>query len=265
MDSTLAYNAVACLVENRLRPGPFPGLPEAFRPQDLVQAYDLQDALCTALTEAGLGRKVGHKIGCTSRIMQEYMDIPHPCSGNIFQNNVFQISMDKPAASYHHIGVECEIAVKILEDIPDRKASYTATSVSRHIKSCMAAIEIVDDRYDNFRELDIETIVADDFFQAACVLGQEIFEWEKLDFSQICGRMMINDEKTGQGRGTDILGHPFEALAWLANHKLARNQMLLKDEIVLLGSVVKTQWLAAGDRVSIEFDDLGTVSAQFSS
>ena len=74
---------------------------------------------------------------------------------------------------------------------------------------------------------------------------------------------MVNGIEVGSGKGADILGHPFEALAWLANHKAARNQLLFSGEVVLLGSVVKTQWLSPGDNALIEVDSLGTVSAQF--
>ena len=51
--------------------------------------------------------------------------------------------------------------------------------------------------------------------------------------------------------------------SWLANHKAARNQLLYSGEVVLLGSVVKTQWLSPGDNALIEVDGLGTVSARF--
>ena len=127
----------------------------------------------------------------------------------------------------------------------------------------MSAIEIVDNRYQDFRSLDLETMVADDFFQAACVLGEEIEEWQHLDLAEIAGRMMVNKIEVGNGKGADILSHPFEALAWLANHKVARGTFLCAGEIVLLGSLVKTQWLSPGDKAVIELDHLGTVSAEF--
>jgi len=255
--------AVAALLGNRLNPGPFPGLPEANRPQSLDEAYDLQDALNIALTEAGFGPRVGHKVGCTSKVMQEYMNITHPCSGGVFQTTIYHGSIKQPAARYHSVGVECEIAVRLSGDMPPAGAPYTREAVKGHIKSCMPAIEIVDDRYEDFRSLDLEILVADDFCQAACILGPENVDWHNLDLTKIIGRALVNDIEVGRGMGADILGHPFEALVWLANHKAARNQGLQAGELVFLGSMIQTQWLSPGDKAVIEVDGLGSVSAEF--
>jgi len=257
-------DAVSALLHNRLNPRPFPGLPRACRPSNLTEAYDLQEALNVALTDAGFGNLVGHKVGCTSKVMQEYMNIPHPCSGSIFEASVYKSPASVPSTIFNNVGIECEVAVRLSDDCPASAGPYTKKSVYNHIKSCMSAIEIVDNRYENFRSLDLETMVADDFFQAACVLGEEITDWRDIDLAGLTGRAIVNEVEVGAGQGADILGHPFEALAWLANHKIARNRILRAGEIVLLGSVVKTQWLSPGDKVVIEVNDLGTISAEFS-
>ena len=54
-----------------------------------------------------------------------------------------------------------------------------------------------------------------------------------------------------------VLGHPLEALAWLANARAARGLGLKRGEFVFLGSLVETKWLSAGDQVRIEIDELG--------
>jgi 2-keto-4-pentenoate hydratase len=77
------------------------------------------------------------------------------------------------------------------------------------------------------------------------------------------GRMRINSAEVGSGRGADILGHPLDALAWLANALLARGRRLEAGEIVLLGSVVQTVWVEPGNRVEIEIEGLGGASARF--
>ena len=263
MDTPAIEDAVFALMQNRLKPGPFKSLPAQCKPSGLNQAYDLQEALNKALTKAGLGPQVGHKVGCTSKVMQDYMKIPHPCSGSIFQSTVHSLGVSQPSNLYHQVGVECEIAVRLAKDLPPSREPYTQSSVFDCVESCMSAIEIVDNRYQDFRSLDLETMVADDFFQAACVLGEELKEWQHLDLAEITGRMMVNKIEVGNGKGADILGHPFEALAWLANHKAARETFLCAGEIVLLGSLVKTQWLSPGDKAVIELDHLGTVSAEF--
>ena len=68
------------------------------------------------------------------------------------------------------------------------------------------------------------------------------------------GRALINGVEVGQGTGADVLGHPHNALAWLANHLAADGNSLRAGEIVLTGSLVKTAWLKAGDAVRMELE-----------
>jgi 2-keto-4-pentenoate hydratase len=75
--------------------------------------------------------------------------------------------------------------------------------------------------------------------------------------------MSVNGAAAGQGQGRDILGHPLEALAWLANLKAREGAGLAAGEIVMLGSVVETKWLARGDAVEVEIEGLGTARAVF--
>jgi 2-oxo-3-hexenedioate decarboxylase/2-keto-4-pentenoate hydratase len=127
----------------------------------------------------------------------------------------------------------------------------------------MAAIEVVDDRYADYRALDTPTLVADDFFNAACVLGTPVENWRALDLAALRGRLAINGAEVGTGRGGDILGHPLEALAWLANALASRGQYLKAGEFVLLGSVVETRWVEQGDLVEASIEGLGPAIAQF--
>jgi 2-keto-4-pentenoate hydratase len=64
-------------------------------------------------------------------------------------------------------------------------------------------------------------------------------------------------------RGEDVLGHPFEALAWLANQVAMQGGGLKRGNVVLTGSVVQTNWVAAGDRVRMDLGALGTVEFSF--
>jgi 2-keto-4-pentenoate hydratase len=75
--------------------------------------------------------------------------------------------------------------------------------------------------------------------------------------------MTINGAEVGAGRGGDVLGHPLEALAWLANARAARDRDLEAGTFVLLGSVVETRWVAAGDLVEVALDGLAGASARF--
>ena len=79
----------------------------------------------------------------------------------------------------------------------------------------------------------------------------------------VTGRALVNGKEEGRGTGADVLDHPHNALAWLANHLAAEGRGLHAGQIVLTGSLVKTIWLKAGDTVVMELDGLGKVEATF--
>jgi 2-oxo-3-hexenedioate decarboxylase/2-keto-4-pentenoate hydratase len=166
-------------------------------------------------------------------------------------------------SDYRRPGIECEIAVRLALPLGPAAAPYTAETVGAAVATCMAAIELVDDRYTDFHAVGVATLIADDFFHAGCILGPEIADWRSHDLPGLQGRTMINGAERGRGRGRDVMGHPFSAVAWLANALIGRGQSLRAGDIVLSGSVVETQWVAPGDDCVVEIDALGTVSARF--
>ncbi len=258
-----ADSAVSQLLENRRYPGSWPGFPPDLAPQTEDQAYDLQDDLHRAMTNAGFGQRIGWKIGCTTPVMQQLMSVDHPCSGGVFAAFVRYGHWSFPYGDFNRVGVECEIAVKLGWDLPLADAPYTKEAVAEKVVACMAAMELVDDRYSDFLTVGNHTLVADDFCNAGCVLGDEVPDWRSLDLAAVEGRTMVNGEERGRGFGRDVLGHPLEALTWLANAKAARGQALAAGEFVLLGSLVEVQWLQPGDRVEMQMEGLGSVTAEF--
>ena len=231
-------------------------------PRDEVEGYEVQRALRDLLLPQ-FGALVGYKIGCTSNVMQEYLKIPHPCAGSVFERGVHESGVKLLVSDFVHVGVECEIAVKLSRDLSPGEAPFTAEWVGEAIEAYLPAIEIVDDRYVQWETLGAPTLVADDFFAAACVLGPAVPRGEAPDVREVAGRVLINGSEVGKGTGADVLGHPHNALAWLANHLASEGKGLHAGQIVLTGSLVKTVWLKPGDHVLMELDGLGRVEASF--
>jgi len=253
---------VETLAANRLRPGPMLQFDISDRPATVAEAYDVQDALHDVLAKS-LGPQVGHKVGCTSKAMQEFMNISNPAAGGMFADTVFEGEVRKPYTDYHRVGAECEIAVTLAKDISPTDGPFTRDSVADYVEACHAAMELVDERYADWRALDLETMIADDFFQAGAVLGPAVTNWRDLDLGTVQGKTLVNGEVRGAGTGADILGHPLEVLAWLATHKAARGQSLKAGEIILLGSMVQVQYVSPGDMVVVDVGILGSVTAEF--
>ena len=71
--------AARIIADHRLARRPLPPLPLAVRPADESAAYAVQEELHALLTQAGAGPVAGHKIGCTTKVMQAFLGIHNPC------------------------------------------------------------------------------------------------------------------------------------------------------------------------------------------
>lgn len=241
---------------------PLAALPSALAPRHEADGYRIQTTVHDILGREQ-GPLAGYKIGCTSPVMQQYLGIPHPCGGGVFASCVQTSGVALNHRDFVRVGVECEIAVRLGRDLDAGLAPFTAETVAEAIEAYHPAIEIVDDRYADWSTLGAPTLIADDFFAAGCVLGEAVLRSRAPALATVVGRAILNGAEAARGTGADVLGHPHNALAWLANHLAARGSMLRVGEIVLTGSLVKTLWLDAGDEVTMDLSGLGSVSARF--
>jgi len=235
--------------------------PADLRPADEEQAYAVQAALHRWHQENGQGALAGYKIGCTTPVMQDILKISNPAFGGVLEKRVFRNHAEFSMAGLHKAGIECEIVLRLGADLPVGDAPYTRETVAPAIASCAAAIELVDNRYGDFLSAGAPVMIADDFFQSACVLGADVKGWRELDLATVEGRTFVNGKLMGSGPGSDVLGHPLEALVWLANQFAEMGRSLKSGDIIMTGSLVAVQWIdAAPADIMISIDGLGDVS-----
>jgi 2-keto-4-pentenoate hydratase len=263
MDADRRRRAATLLRDQRLARTPIERLPPDCRPPDEPEGYAVQGVLHALLVAAGLGPLAGHKIGCTTPVMQAFLGIENPCAGGILATTVHEAEARVPHRDYVRVGVECEIAVRLGGDLGPSGAPFDRARVATTVEAVLAAMEIVDDRYRDYRTLDVPTLIADDFFNAGCVLGPPVTRWRDLDLPALTGVTRLNGREVGRGEGGAVMGHPFEALAWLANLRASLGLGLRAGEFVLLGSVVETRWVGPGDEVTVAIERLGEVRATF--
>ncbi len=263
MNPDAIKQSAGILALTRVRNQKIDGLPDEYRPADEAEAYRVQEQLHSLLDEAGYGKRVGYKIGCTTPVMQQFLGISNPCAGGVFNTSTNYVATSAQFANFVYPGVECEIAVYIGDDLVPADGPFTRESVAPAVLALFGAIEIVDDRWTDYKSVDTPTLIADDFFASGIVLSQPKPAKDAPDLASTRGHMTINGERVGEGTTGDILGHPYEALAWLANSLASRGKHLMKGEIMMLGSVVETQWVKPGDEVAIEIEGVGGALVKF--
>jgi len=195
--------------------------------------------------------------------MQAYLGVGNPVAGAMFRRNMWHGHHRFVLAPPRALGVECEIAVRIGCDLPQSDEPYSVGDVGVAVAAAMAAIEVVEDRYVDYRSLGTPTLVADDFFHYGCVLGDEFELVDPGTLALAAATITVNQLAVGSGIGSDVLGDPLVVLAWLANNCVSYGTPLRAGEVVLLGSLVATHWVAPEDVVEVHNDMLGQVAASF--
>jgi len=237
-------------------------LDAALRAAPLEDAYRIQDALHRVMAEAGRGEIAGWKIALTSKAMQQMTGVDQPAAGAIFSKVVHASPARVDVAAYHHLGVEFEVAVRVADDLPASGGPWTRASVAARVAACIPAFELVEDGDADYKTLDAFTLVAQNTWNGGVVLGPAVTEWRAVDLERAITRAWVNGEPAGQGKTGDAMGHPFDALAWLANLLNGRGRTLERGMFVMTGSSITTKFPAPGDRVRFAIEGLGEVALE---
>jgi 2-keto-4-pentenoate hydratase len=235
-----------------------PDLSCADEPQTIADGYAAQAALHRHFCDRTGSTLIGWKIGATTTDMQKYLGVDGPANGRILPTNMRENGATLASAGFCNPGIECGIALRIGSDAEDK--TYTRETIGGIIDTVLPAIEIVENRYGNFLARGTPTLIADDFFHKACVLGPPVTDWRDIDLAAIAGCTRIDGTEKGRGTGADVMGHPLEAVAWLANTLADHGERLVAGQIVLTGSAAPVIWVDTPTAAAeIELESLGAV------
>ena len=206
-----------------------------------------------------LGPRRGYKIGATTRAMRDLLRVEQPIAGEVFERTVNHSGARIPHASFVAPGIETEIAVRLGDTIAAAGAPYDRHGIARHVEALMPAIEIVDDRYEQFRTAGAATFAADNNFNAGSVLGREFREWRTLPLDKLRARTFIDGRRVAEAVSDQLMGHPLDALVWLANRYSRLGRDLDAGSFVSLGTITPVQWVPSPCTARIEIEHLGEV------
>jgi len=259
MDDASARRAAQALLAAHKANVQFTSLGPPDRPATISDAYDIQDRY-VALLRAEHGDAVGYKVGLTSATMQTFCGIDHPIAGVVLASRVHRSGATVRRADFGRLGLEFEIAVRITSDVPVTSAPVTSAMIAPHVGGVAAAIEMVDDRSADYANLDVLSLVSDNSWNAGIVLSEFATSWP--DLEPIVGRATRDGAAVGEGHGRDILGDPFNSVAWLATQLNARGAGLKAGQVVMTGSVMKTVFPDSDALYRFAFEGLRSVEVQ---
>jgi 2-keto-4-pentenoate hydratase len=238
----------------------FTPLPPELAPRTESDAYAIQDAF-VALRAQKLGAIAGYKIALTSAEMRRFVGVDTPMAGVMLESTLHRSPARVRAADYVRLIVEFEVAVQIAEDLPAADKPFSRERVAQAVGAVMPALELADDRNADYKDLVKHPLelIADNCWNEGAVLGTPIADWKGIDLAAVRGVASINGNKVGDGRGADAMGHPLDAVAWLADHLASIGRGLLRGDVVITGSIVTSKNVTNGDSVLFALEELGEV------
>jgi 2-oxo-hept-3-ene-1,7-dioate hydratase len=224
----------------------------------IEDAYEIQSEVVRHKI-AGGAKVIGHKIGLTSKAMQQSSQIDEPDYGHLFDYMMLADGAKVQHADYCIPRVELEFAFVLGK--PLKGPGVGLLDVLRATEYVVPAIEIIDARVQNPRK--IFDTVADNAAAAGIVTGGRPIGPAEVDLRWSAGIMYRNAEIEETGVAAGVLGHPAMGIAWLAN-KVGRFGVTLEPgHIMLSGSFIRPVWANKGDTLHADFGPLGSVSVQF--
>ena len=126
----------------------------------------------------------------------------------------------------------------------------------------MACFEIVDSRIRDWK-IRIQDTVADNASCGVFVLGDRVVDPREVDLTT-CGMVLEkNGELAVTGAGAAALGHPLNAVAWLANTLGPLGLALEPGDVVLSGALAAMVPVKAGDNLRMSIGGIGSCSVRF--
>jgi 2-keto-4-pentenoate hydratase len=235
-------------------------LREQFAGMTADDAYAIQ-RINTDLRVREEGRRiVGCKIGLTSRVVQQQLGVDQPDFGVLFDDMGFGDGEPVPVNVLHQPKVEAEIAFVLGRDLDVELPGHA--DLIRAIDYALPAIEIVGSRIAAWNIKFVDT-VADNASSGAYVLGTTPRKLAEFDLRLAGMAMMRRGEPVSTGAGAACLGHPLNAVVWLARTMARLGAPLRAGDLVLSGALGPMVPVAPGDVFETHINGLGSVRAAF--
>jgi 2-oxo-hept-3-ene-1,7-dioate hydratase len=217
------------------------------------------------------GRKViGHKIGLTSRAMQQASQIDEPDYGTLLDNMLYTCTpghvLNIAHTDFVVPRVEVELAFVLKKDLqgPD----VTVDQVLAATDYVTPAIEIIDSRIEQFDRhtkvmRKVFDTISDNAANAGIVVGAEKVNPSTTNLPWCGAILKLNGVVEETGLAAGVQGHPAVGIAWLANKLAPWDEHLKAGQIVLAGSFTKPVPAKVGDVFDADYGPLGRLQFQF--
>jgi len=201
---------------------------------DIPAAYRIQKANIERLVAAG-ARRVGRKIGLTSKAVQAQLGVDQPDFGVLLDSMKWEgDEVAIPLAGLIAPRIEAAIAFFLKSDITKKALGRDELEVC--IAGVSPAAEIVDSAIKGW-DIKILDTVADNASSGRFAIGTVIPFKLSDDLPRRAMRLLRNGTVVSSGAGAASLGDPLTALSWLADVSIDFGDPLRAGEVILSGAL----------------------------
>jgi 2-oxo-hept-3-ene-1,7-dioate hydratase len=213
------------------------------------------------------GRSIlGHKIGLTSRAMQQSSQIDEPDYGTLLDDMQFDDGATIPAN--HFIAPMVEIELAFLLKAPLSGPKVTIFDVLNATDYVTPAVEIIDARIQRIdpeskRPRKVFDTISDNAANAGIILGGRPIKPLDVDLRWVAGLLYRNGviEETGVAAG--VLNHPANGIAWLCRKFAPHGIGLEAGQVILAGSFTRPVAARPGDSFHVDYGPMGAITCHF--
>ncbi len=234
-------------------------LPPDLAPGTVSEAYAIQDRL----VEAWGGKTAGWKLSCTSATARRMLKFDEPCRGRVMAGRLDRSPAALKSGGYFMRLIEPEFGFLLGRDLPPSAAPFDMDAVAGAVDAMVPLIEVVDTAYRDWTTVGVLSLIADNMLFGGLVLGEPAADWDREDLASREVTLAINGDVVACGSGANVLGHPVNALLWLANHLPGAGTGLRAGEVVATGLATGLAFADAGDTAVADFGEFGQVTAAF--
>ena len=237
-----------------------PCLPAEMRPADRNDGYAVQ----ALLERRSASPLYGWKIAATSQAGQAHIGVDGPLAGRLLRERARNSGALLSISNNQMKVAEPEFAFRMARDLPPRGAPYSVQEVLAAVDTLHPAIEVPDSRYEDFSRVGAAQLIADDACASLFVLGAAArADWRSKDLSEHEVTGIVTARLQRDGKGANVLGDPRTALTWLANELSVLGITLAAGQVVTTGTCMVPLPVEAGDLVTADFGQLGSVEVRF--
>ncbi len=224
------------------------------------EAYRVQAAWLD-IRQARGEQVIGHKIGLTSRAMQQAMNIDTPDSGFLTDAMAFSPGEPIAAADFCDLCLEVELAFVLADDLSGADLGIDdVLDATDHVTAAVELIAARSFRTDptTGRTRGVIDTIADNAADAGIVTGGRPIGPRDADLRWVGAIAYRNGVATETGLAAGVLDHPANGIVWLARRYAEQGLSLQAGQVILSGSFTRPMPVAPGDDFRFDFGPLGS-------